>query len=107
VLCEAPRKVRVAVVDVVVVIISSSDQWALPHHSDGVGSSARLNHVKIATSRRWFYSSEVLKVKNEKVLEYELTSASRVCILQLVPIVTIDTRTLFAVGRCTDTVCRT
>ena len=41
---EASLKVRVAVVDVVVVVISACDQWSLPHDCDGVGSGAGFNH---------------------------------------------------------------
>ena len=41
---EASLEVRVAVVDVVVVVISACDQWPLPHDCDGVGSGARFNH---------------------------------------------------------------
>ena len=47
---KTSRKVRVTVVDVVVVVISSSDQWALPHHCDGVGSGAGFEDSEVATS---------------------------------------------------------
>ena len=50
---EASRHIRVAVVDVVEVVISSCDQWALPHHSDGVGSGAGFHHLQVTTWRRW------------------------------------------------------
>ena len=52
---EASLEVRVAVVDVVVVVVSACDRWSLPHHCDGVGSGARFNHLQVVTSRGWSY----------------------------------------------------
>ena len=46
---EASRHIRVTVVDVVEVVISYCDQWALPHHRDGVGSGAGLHHLQVTT----------------------------------------------------------
>ena len=54
---EAPRNVRVTVLDVVEVIISSSDYWALPHHRDGVGSGTRFNNLEVSSSRRWSFNN--------------------------------------------------
>ena len=56
---KAPRNVRVAVLDVVEVIISSSDYWALPHHSDGVGSGTRFKNLEVSSSRRWSLKQRV------------------------------------------------
>ena len=50
---EASLEVRVAVMDIVVVVISACDQWTFPHDCDGVGSGARLNHLQVATRRGW------------------------------------------------------
>ena len=50
---EASLEVRVAVMDIVVVVISACGQWPFPHDCDGVGSGARLNHLQVATSRGW------------------------------------------------------
>ena len=52
---EAPRNVRVAVLDVVEVIISSSDYWALPYYCDGVGSGTRFKNLEVSSSRRWSF----------------------------------------------------
>ena len=45
---ELPRLLRVAVVDVVVVVISASDQRTLPCDGDGVGSDP--GHLNVMTS---------------------------------------------------------
>ena len=58
---KAPRNVRVAVLNVVKVIVSSSDWRPLPHHSDGVGSGTRFKNLKVLSSGRWSF-----KIGNKK-----------------------------------------
>ena len=48
---EAAGQVRVAVVDEVVVVVSASDEGALPGEGDGVGSGSGLVHSEVTTGR--------------------------------------------------------
>ena len=60
-LYEAARNVRVTIIlDVVEVVISSGDKWALPHHRDGVGSGTRFEDLEVTSCRWWPY-----KMSNE------------------------------------------
>ena len=57
---KASRHIRIAVVDVVEVVISSCDQRALPHHRDGVGSGAGFHHLQVTTWRWWSWGRKKL-----------------------------------------------
>ena len=48
---ESSRGVKIAVVDIVVVVVSSCDERPFPRHRDGVGSGARFNHMEVAACR--------------------------------------------------------